>query len=286
MRIQVVAPSSPFPVEDFDRGVARLRLRYDVRYEPALFERQGYLAGADERRAAELLRAIEDDSVHAIVAARGGYGATRILDRLDPEKVASHPKLLVGFSDASALHALWARAGRGSLHASMVAALGRCDDVLVERWVRAVEGSPPGPLSGLTAIARGRASGVLLGGNLAVLTALLGTPHALPLAGCVLFLEEVGERPYRVDRMLTTWRNAGALASVRAVVLGAFTDAPPGPDGVTVEQVLAERLSDLGIPVLAGVPSGHVDDNLELPLGAVAEVNADVGTLTFETECA
>jgi len=166
----------------------------------------------------------------------------------------------------------------------MVAALGRCDETRVQRWMRAVEGAAPPEIGGLSAIARGRARGVLLGGNLAVLTALLGTPHALPLEGCLLFFEDTSERPYRVDRMLTTWRNAGAFASVRAVVLGAFTDAAPGPDGVTVEQVLAERLSDLGIPVLAGVPAGHVDDNLELPLGAVAEVDAAAGTLTFEME--
>jgi muramoyltetrapeptide carboxypeptidase len=123
---------------------------------------------------------------------------------------------------------------------------------------------------------------VLLGGNLAVLTALLGTRHALPLEGSVLFLEDVGERPYRVDRMLTTWRSSGALGAVRAVVLGAFTDAAPGTDGVAVEQVLAERLGDLGVPVLSGVPAGHVDDNLELPLGAMVVVDAATGTLTFE----
>jgi muramoyltetrapeptide carboxypeptidase len=133
IRIQVIAPSSPFPLEDFERGVARLRQRYDVRFDPGLQERTGYLAGSDDRRATELLAALEDDSVHAIVVARGGYGATRLLDRFSPELVARHPKLLVGFSDASALHALWARAGLGSLHASMVASLGRASGALDPR---------------------------------------------------------------------------------------------------------------------------------------------------------
>jgi muramoyltetrapeptide carboxypeptidase len=281
-RIQVIAPSSPFDVPEFELGVTRLRERYEVRYDASLLDRDGFLAGSDARRLGELLSALHDPEVHAIVAARGGYGATRLLDRVPIELVASCPKLLVGFSDVTALHALWARAGLGSLHGPMVAGLGRCDDGQLARWTRAVEGGLPVALTGLSAITPGRARGPLLGGNLAVLTALIGTPFAPPLDGCVLFLEDVGERPYRVDRMLTSWRQAGWLARPRAIVLGAFSDAQPGKDGVRVEQVLHERLHDLPIPVLAGVPAGHVEDNLELPLGALVTVDAAQGTLTFE----
>jgi muramoyltetrapeptide carboxypeptidase len=280
--IQVIAPSSPFDAADFERGVERLRTRYDVRYDPSLLDRRGYLAGSDARRAAELLAALENPDVRAIVAARGGYGATRLLDRISAEHVARHPKLLAGFSDVTALHALWARAGLGSIHGPMVAALGRGTDAQVARWVAAVEGASPAAVTGLHAIAGGRARGPLLGGNLAVLTALIGTPHLPPLDGCVLFLEDVGERPYRIDRMLTTWRHAGLLARPIAIALGAFTDAQPGPDGVTVEQVLEERLGGLGIPVLAGVPAGHVEDNLELPFGAMCTIDAARGALYFE----
>jgi muramoyltetrapeptide carboxypeptidase len=282
MRIQVVAPAGPFDAADFARGVERLRARYDVRHDPAILDRTGYLAGSDERRGRELLAALQDDSVHAILAARGGYGATRLLDRIPAALVSAHPKLLAGFSDITALHALWARAGVGSLHGPMVATLGRGSEALVERFCHALEGALPPPILGLSTVTRGRARGPLLGGNLAVLTALVGTPYALPLEGCVLFLEDTGERPYRVDRMLTTWLQASLLEKPVAIVLGAFSDAAPGPDGVTVEQVLAERLGNLGKPVLAGVPAGHVEDNLELPLGAVVEVDADRGTLTFE----
>jgi muramoyltetrapeptide carboxypeptidase len=284
MRIHAIAPSSPFPVDDFERGVARARERYDVSYDPDIMTREGYFAGSDERRAAELLRALQDDSVHAIVAARGGYGATRLLDRLAPEVVARKPKLLVGFSDVTALHALWARAGLCTLHGSMLAALGRASEPLLQRWLRALEGVMPAPITGLTVLASGRARGPLLGGNLAVLSALIGTPYAPPLAGCVLFLEDIAERPYRVDRMLTSWQQAGWLQQPRAVVLGAFRDAAPGPDGVSVERVLCERLENLGIPVLAGVPAGHLDDNLELPFGAIVEVDGAAGSLTFEAE--
>jgi muramoyltetrapeptide carboxypeptidase len=281
-RIQVVAPAGPFDGDEFERGVVRLRARYDVRYEPEIHQRTGYLAGSDDRRARELLAALRDPDVHAIVAARGGYGATRLLDRISAELVARHGKLLVGFSDITALHALWARAGLGSIHGPMVAALGRCSDAQLARWIAAVEGALPPVISGLAALAEGRAQGPLLGGNLAVLSALIGTPYAPPLAGCVLFLEDVGERPYRVDRMLTTLAHAGWLALPRAIVLGGFTDAQPGADGTAVEHVLQERLGGLGIPVLAGLPAGHVDDNLELPFGVTAQVDSAAGTLAFE----
>ena len=282
-RIQVIAPSGAFDVDAFARGVARLASRYDVQHDPDITERAGLFAGSDERRLRELLHAIEDDDVKAVVAARGGHGATRLLERIDPRRVATHPKLLVGFSDITALHALWARAGLGSLHAPMVAKLADVSDAQFARWCAAVEGALPAPQNGLTRIAGGRASGRLVGGNLAVLTALLGTPWMPPLAGAVLFLEDVDERPYRVDRMLTSWRLAGVLDAVAAIVLGGFTHCEPGPDGVTIEDVLTDRLGDRGVPILGGIPAGHVDDNLELPLGAIAHVDADNGTLSFES---
>lgn len=285
MRIAVVAPASPFPVQDFELGVARLRQRYDVRYDPAIVERAGYLAGSDLRRANELARAIEDPHVDAILAARGGYGATRLLPLLPLQAIARQPKLLIGFSDITALHALWARAGLGSIHGPMAAALGRADDALLQRFIARIEGQLPEPVSGLTPLSQHPASvarGVLFGGNLTVLTALIGTPYVPPLDGCVLFLEDHGERPYRIDRMLTSLRQAGWLARPRAIVLGTFTECAAGPDGVSARDVLQRNLEDLGIPVLWGVPAGHVDDNLELPLGAIVEVDAIRGILSFE----
>lgn len=282
-RVRVIAPSSPFPRDDFERGIARLRARYDVHVDEAIFEQHGYLAGDDARRAAELRAAIADDTADAIFAARGGYGATRLLEHVDLAALAHRPKLLAGFSDISALHALWACAGLGSLHAPMIAALGRAGDALAMRFIAAVEGATPQALDNLETIAPGRARGVLFGGNLAVLTALIGTPYLPPLEGCVLFLEDVGERPYRVDRMLTQWRHAGLLVKPCAIVLGAFSDCDANPDGVRIEHVLHERLGALGVPVLSGIPAGHVDDNLELPLGALCEVDAERGRIAFDT---
>lgn len=280
-RVAVVAPASPFDPNELRAGVDFLRQFYRVDVDPGVFTRRGYLAGDDQRRADELNRALTDRSVRAILAARGGYGATRLLPLLDFSALAGQEKLLVGFSDITALHAQWQRHGQRSLHASMVAALGRAQPRHRRRFLRALAGSGPAELTGLQALRHGQACGPLCGGNLTVLCALLGTPYMPDLSGCVLFLEDVGERPYRVDRMLTSLGLSGSLAQVAAVLIGAFTDAPPGPDGVTVDEVLQERLSPLGVPVLSGVPAGHIDDNLELPLGGSVWVDADAGRVRF-----
>jgi muramoyltetrapeptide carboxypeptidase len=186
---------------------------------------------------------------------------------------------LVGFSDITALHALWAHAGVGSIHGSMVASLGTCSEELFARFCAALEGLFPPRYDRLETLTPGTADGTLLGGNLAVLTALLGTPAFPPLAGSVLFLEDIGERPYRVDRMLTTWRSAGAFRDVRGIVLGSFSDGEPGPDGTSLHDVLRERLSDLGIPVAMGLPAGHCSDNAELPFGRSVTLDATAGCL-------
>jgi muramoyltetrapeptide carboxypeptidase len=278
-RIALIAPSSPFDEAGFELGVARLRRRYEVSYEAQILERRGFLAGDDQRRLRELRAALASPRVDVVMAARGGYGATRIAPLIAAEEVRQHAPLLVGFSDVSALHALWAHAGVSSLHGSMVAALGRVSEPLFERFCAALEGRFPERFEGLTRFAPGVAEGVLLGGNLAVVCALLGTRLFPPLANAVLFLEDVGERPYRVDRMLTSLRNAGVLSAVRGIVLGAFEQGEPGPDGVSLADVLRERTEDLGVPVLSGLPAGHIDDNQELPFGRRVTLDADRGVL-------
>ncbi len=277
--MRVVAPASPFPLHDFERGVERLRARYRVSFREDIVARHGFLAGSDARRLAELREALADPSVDAIVAARGGYGVTRLLSRLHPEAVRDAKKLLVGFSDLTALHALWARAGLRSIHGPMVCALGRAEPAQVERWMAVAEGGAIEPFRALEPLAPGVAEGPLVGGNLAVLAAVAGTAHAPPLEGAILFLEDVGEAPYRVDRMLTTLRDAGWLARVAGVALGTFTGCHARDDGRTVDEVLADRLGDLGVPVVRGIGAGHVPDNLELPLGARARLDADRGAL-------
>jgi muramoyltetrapeptide carboxypeptidase len=161
----------------------------------------------------------------------------------------------------------------------MVATLGRVSDVQFERFCAALEGRFPARYEQLQCLAPGSAEGTLLGGNLAVLCALLGTPLFPPLTDAVLFLEDVGERPYRVDRMFTSLRNAGVLHDVRAIVLGAFEQGDAGADGVTLAEVLQERTSDLGIPVVSDFPAGHIDDNCELPFGRRVTLDAVSGVL-------
>ncbi len=265
-----MAPSGPFDEAAFDAGIAFLRRRYEVRVDDEVRAKAGYLAGDDARRLDELRR--------AIVCARGGYGATRLLEELEPVEVRRARKLLVGFSDITALHALWARAGVGSMHGPMVTWLGHASEEARAAWVAALEGRTL-HARGLERLVGGQAEGLLLGGNLAVLAALVGTPFAPPLRDAVLFLEDVGEAPYRVDRLLTQLRHAGWLHAVRGVVLGEFARCAPGVHGVSVQTVLAERLSGLGIPVVAGLAAGHGAVNHALPFGARVTLDADAGIL-------
>lgn len=284
-RVAVVAPSGPFEPAALAAGVAWLRTRYRVEDDPRVLERRGYLAGDDATRAASLLDAVCDPSVRAIVAARGGYGSMRVLELVGPalaEALARDPKPLVGFSDITALHALWSRAGVRSIHGPMVAAIGAgtCDVRDRDAMISVLEGALPERWEGLEVWRPGDARGRAAGGNLALVAALAGTPWAVPLEGAVLFLEDVTERPYRVDRMLTTLRLSGALRGVRAVVLGDFHECAPGPDGVHVEEVLRERLCDLGVPVLAGGGFGHGTNQRVIVMGAEVRVGSD-GILEF-----
>lgn len=283
-QVRVVAPSSPFERARFDRGLALLSARHRPTLGESLFARQGFLAGDDAARLADLEAALGDPNVRAIVAARGGYGATRVLPALDVARVRASAAWLVGFSDVTALHALWARAGLCSLHAPNLCSLHEASPSLQAAWLSLLEGASPAALTGLETVCSGRAEGRLFGGNLTVLCALLGTPYFPPLEGTVLALEDVGERPYRIDRMLTALLCSGVLTGVRAIVLGEFSECPPGADGVTAHDVLTERLGALGIPLVARAPFGHVAENTPLLFGAVASVDADAGCVEFPTQ--
>ncbi|MCA9600795.1 MAG: LD-carboxypeptidase [Myxococcales bacterium] len=286
-RIAVIAPSSPFDRDLFDRGIARLRSRYDVHADPRVFETHGFHAGPDDVRLGVIHDALRDDSIVALVAARGGEGATRLLPGLDLDLVARARKLLVGFSDITALHAAWRRAGVASLHANVITSLGRGTDDDARPWFDAVEGHPPAGWTDLESLSDERAAvtveGPLVGGNLAVLAALAGTPHALDAHGAIVCLEDVGERPYRIDRMLTTLLESRAFDGALGFVLGDFTGAEPGADGVTARDVLTERLGALRVPVFAGAPMGHGERNSPLPLGVRARLHT--GSLEFLEAC-
>lgn len=284
--VRCIAPAGPFDGDLFARGVVRLGARYRVSHRDDIFARhRGFLAGDDARRLAELEEALRDPSVDAIVAGRGGYGVTRLLDRLDVELVRRSRKLLVGFSDLTALHAAWARAGLRSVHGPMVAFLGDADEATFGRWIDAVEGGPMGPYPGQTVVP-GVAEGPLLGGNLSLLAALQGTRFMPDLDGAVLFLEDLNEAPFRVDRLLTTLRLGGSLRGVVAIAVGQLDDGRAEAPREALREVVVDRLGDLGVPVAFGLPAGHIADNRPLALGARVRLEAGASAAVTFLEAA
>lgn len=284
--IRVVAPSGPVPADEFERGAAVLASRYDLRIDPtALQRREGYLAGPDELRLAELVDAFRDRATRAVIMARGGYGLLRILADLSPDLVRSCAKPVVAFSDGTALLARLACAGVVGIHGPVVTQLGRLAVEDQQGLFDALEDPNGRPLlRDLEAVRPGRAEGRLLGGNLEVFSRLLGTPLAPDVTGAVLFFEEVGERPYRVDRLFTHLELAGIFERAAAVVVGDLVacEEPPSSKvaSPTASQVVRERLSRLKIPAVVGAAIGHGPRNRALPYGARAELDVQAGTLT------
>jgi muramoyltetrapeptide carboxypeptidase len=283
--VRVVAPSSPFDPAALEKGLEVLsgRLGLRPRMRTDLGARRGYLAGDDARRADEWREAVSDRDARAIFCARGGYGAMRILPDVDPASLLAAPKALVGFSDVTALHAVLNRAGLATVHGPVVTQLGRAPDdavrhlelVLFGGAARAGAWDLPGPGAGLVAartIRPGRATGPLLGGTLTILSHLAGTPFAPRLEGAILLLEDVGEKPYRIDRCLTQLRLAGALDGLAGIAVGALTACDDG--GVLAGDVVREAALALGVPAVEGLPVGHEDANFAVPLGARATLVA------------
>ena len=280
-RVRVIAPSSPFDRTLVLRGMAWLGERYRVEFDWSIFERDGFLAGSDARRLAELNRALSDPGLGAIVAARGGYGLTRIAHLADYPGLLRHPKWIVGFSDITALHVETQALGIASLHGPNAAALGRSDDWTRQRFIRALEEpSAPTVYEGLEVRCPGSASGVLVGGNLTLLFTCQATGRLKLPEGAILVIEDVTEASYRIDRMLSALLVSGALDRIAGVVLGDFTDCPEGPHRVPLRNVLDERLGTLGIPVLSGLRFGHARYNEFVQLGATADLDANAGRLT------
>ncbi|HET9960263.1 MAG TPA: LD-carboxypeptidase [Polyangiaceae bacterium] len=274
--IVVIAPSSPFDRALFFRGVGWLAERYRVRLGRHVLERRGFLAGSDEGRLADLNEALREPGVRAIVAARGGHGAVRLMSRADWAAFERAPKWIVGYSDITLLHAEAWSVGVCSLHAENAAGLGRGSAAARQRWLSAIEQpTQERCFEGLESLHGGAARGPLVGGNLTLLfTAQACARLKIPL-GAVLALEDVTEASYRVDRMLSALAIAGVFDSISGVVLGDFTDCSPGPHRVPVQSVLEEHFSRLGIPVLRGLSFGHGAHNEPLPFGLEAAIEHD-----------
>jgi muramoyltetrapeptide carboxypeptidase len=283
--LAVVAPSGPVPEADLWRGLAWLRGRYRIRASARILARQGYLAGDDTARSSELSSALADPEVKAIVAVRGGYGAMRILDSVDLRTLARSPKWIVGFSDITALHAAaWAQS-IASIHGSHVASLAGASARVRASWLAALE--RPDAVQewrGLTVVHPGEATGPIVGGNLTLLFSMAASGRLTLPDGALLAIEDITERPYRVDRMLTALGLGGHLQKLAGIVVGGFDQCDRGPDGVEVHDVIAERTRNLGIPVLSGAPFGHGDRNESFVLGLPARIGASKVSLAIAGE--
>jgi len=292
-RVALVAPAGPLVDGAVDRAVGRVRAwGFEAVVGEHARKRHGYLAAPDPERAADFNAALRDDSVDAIWCLRGGYGVMRILDELDWTTLARRPRPVIGFRDNTALHLAIRRHGVVSFHGPHPATEAltpfSADSLLRALTVAAPAGVLPFPVDGGRArtIAPGVAEGPLVGGNLSLVASTLGTPYAVQAEGALLFLEEVGEAAYRIDRLLSQLRLAGVLASAAGIVIGGITEVPDaGAEHVpSIDEVLADLLGDLGIPVAYGFPFGHVDDNWTLPVGVRARLDAGAGTLELLEE--
>ncbi|CAM5277084.1 LD-carboxypeptidase OS=Streptomyces rochei OX=1928 GN=G3I25_21915 PE=3 SV=1 [Streptomyces rochei] len=288
-RVAVVAPSGPVPDERLHAGLDVLRgWDLDPVVAPHVLDRHAafdYLAGTDADRAADLQTAWCDPSVDAVLCARGGYGVQRMADLLDWEAMrAAGPKVLVGFSDITALHEAFAtRLGLVTLHGPMAAGIDFLKNARAQEHLKATLFAPETVrviASGGTPLAPGRARGVTLGGCLCLLAAEVGSPHARASArGGLLCLEDVGEETYRLDRYLTQLLRAGLLDGVRGILLGSWHACEPYE---RLRPMLADRLGGLGVPVVEDFGFGHCEGALTIPFGVTAELDADAGTLTLD----
>ena len=278
--VQLAAASSALNAEANERlqaGMAVMaRWGLQVNPHPNPLRRWGDLAGRDSERQADL-----HGDAPLVACVRGGWGSARLLEQAETLVAATQARWLLGFSDVTTL--LWARlrAGlAGGIHGPMLTSLAAEPAWSQERLRRLLFGEAVEPLQGCGWNA-GIAEGPLLVGNLTVATHLLGTRHLPELKGAVLVLEDVGEAPYRLDRMLTHWRLCGALQQLAGLGFGQFSDCNGSEEGPSAEQVLRERSADLGIPVLAGLPVGHETGNAALPIGARARLDANQGVLSL-----
>ncbi len=285
-RVTVVAASGPVNREKFSAGVEVLGGRYDLSFdESSLFARKGFLAGEDAHRLDHLNAALRDPDCRAIILARGGYGLTRILPGIDGEALRTDPKVIVGYSDVTALLSVCIHSGVAAIHGPMVSDFGELSEGDRDSLFNLLENPDPGLIfAGLETLMEGRARGPLLGGNLEVLSRLLGTPFQPDFEGAILFLEEVGEFPYRVDRLLTHLEMAGVFDSVSGILIGDFTDCDELEEGLVQppsgRDVLVERLERLRVPVALGGAFGHGDRKRSLPVGVPVELDAGQGVLT------
>jgi muramoyltetrapeptide carboxypeptidase len=285
-RVALIAPAGPLRPDELDASVANAE---SLGWEPVpglhVLRRDGYLAGSDAERALDLNVALQDDRIDGIWCARGGYGTMRFLRDVDYDAMRRRPKPLIGYSDVTALHAAF------GVHSNVITlhgptARGELTDFSRASLVRAciAQRDPCGVATSPRTLREGRAEGRLVGGNLALLAALVGTPYAPDYEGAILVVEDVGEPVYRIDRMLRQLELSGAVAALAGIAFGHFTEVRDGDDSHArgLDTVLREMADLVGVPAVAGIPLGHIADQWTVPLGARAELDADRGELRVD----
>jgi len=296
--IGLIAPASAPPdPKAVDRAAEALeRFGFKPKLAKNVRARLGFLAGTDRERAADVMQMFSDKKVNGIICLRGGYGCSRILDRLDYEVIQRNPKILSGYSDITSLHnVLSAKAKLISIHAPMLN--GALADPKVPEFTKksffrtVTEAKPAGsicadyPGKTVSILRRGEAEGVLVGGNLSLICASLGTPYAPSFKGKILFFEDISEKPYRLDRMITQLLNAGVFDQVAGVAIGVNAECddtsanPSGEYRQSGADVVKERLASVRVPIVTGLPFGHVDLNATIPIGVRARLDAKRGDL-------
>lgn len=282
-RVGIVAPASPFERDRFYRGIEVLgQMGYSPVFNETVFRRNGYFAGTSGERAREIQAFFAAPDIKALWCARGGYGSLRLLPELDYPAISQQPKIFIGCSDVTALlTTMHARCGMVTFHGPMVNSLAEADADTIEGVRAAVSGMHPVRLQARQGqvIRPGRASGPVIGGNLATLCHLLATPYAPDFRGCILFIEDTKEKPYRIDRMLTQMDYAGCFEEIRALAAGSFRDC--GPPGA-VARVFEELFAGRDFPVVTGFPAGHGHPNMTLPIGADATLDSASMSLTYD----
>jgi len=285
--VAIVAPAGPIEQRDgLLRGITSLeRMGFHVQFEERIFQSSRYLAGDDVSRAEELMRAFENPAVQAVVGLRGGYGCARLIPLLLEKRLRHHPKVFMGFSDLTTLHLfLRRRFGWITFHGPMAAspALGDIsadqEKHLLSLWTDPTY-RPTFSFAQLETWAPGSAEGILVGGCLSLIAASIGTPYEIKTEGKILFLEDQGEPPYRLDRMLTHLYLADKLQCLAGLILGSFCECAPTQGSYTAQDTLMEILGKLNVPVIGNFPAGHGAENWAIPLGSRVRIDADMRTV-------
>ena len=284
--IGIVAPGSPTTEEKVEKAYEKLKeMGFKVKLGKSCYSKYGYLAGRDELRAEDLNSMFRDTEVDGIICLRGGYGTIRILELLDYNLIRANPKVFVGYSDITAIHiAINQISNLVTFHGPMAASdlAGDISKFSLESLFNSIlhedfDGNLKNPTEELITINGGVAEGQIIGGNLSLITSTIGTPYEIDTKGKILFIEEIGEEPYRIDRMLNQLKLSNKLQEAEGIILGNFSNCmPEDPDmSLTLEEVIDDLIRPLNKPTLYNLQAGHCDPNITIPFGVRVRLNAD-----------